>query len=109
MTPNRILEHIDNKIVSNLDLNYSFVDIINHLESLSNKFKERDSFLPCDELFLLENWKNIPIKERYTTYYVISCLKRISDINWILSKNIDIENKKMYKLIILKSKFNDNL
>lgn len=107
MNPYKILNHIDNKVIANLELNLTLSKVIEHLSDLSNKFKERSSFLNYNEEYLLNNWTNIPIKSRYTTYYVISCLKRIDDINWILSKNLDMDNKKIYKLIILKSKFDE--
>jgi hypothetical protein len=100
----KILEHIDKKVISNLENNYDMYKIIDHLDFLVTSFKKRDSYKEIDEIKILENWNNIPIRTRYTTYYVISCLKRLNGINWILSKNIQMDDIKKYKLVILKSK-----
>jgi hypothetical protein len=105
MNPKKILEYVDHKVITLLESDHSFKQIIIHLDELFDKFSKRDSFIECSEEYLIENWHQISFRNRYTTYYAFSCLKRINDIDWILSKNLEINDVNKYKLLFLKDKF----
>lgn len=104
MNPLNISKHIDNKVLLNLKCNLDILKAIDQLILMSENFKKRSYYLDLTEDYIIANWNNIPIKTRYSTYYVISCINRINGIKWILSKDFQIDDINKYKLVILKAK-----
>ena len=110
MNPNKIKEHIDSKILTFLNIN-SLIQSIYYLDDLIEKFMSRDSFIPYDEKYLVDNWVKIPIKTRYTTYYVLMCIERRAKIKWLIdnkySRLSDINDKSKFKLILFKERIDE--
>jgi hypothetical protein len=107
MESNRVLIHIDNKIIEQLNRGLRWEDIINDLNSSIKRYKKRDGYIQVSEKYLVNNWNRIEWKKRLTTMMVIQSIRRISDIKWIKENNSkfpDLGNIEMYKLLGLRDK-----
>lgn len=107
MTTNRIEEHIDKKIYQSLSDGESFQFIIDDLKDSIERFSKRDGFINVSRRYLINNWKIINVKKRYTTYYVIHSTKRLHDIEWMIKNEKRFEslnNQKKFNLLKLKDK-----
>lgn len=107
MTTNRIEEHIDKKIYQALCDGESFQFVIDDLKDSIERFSKRSGFINVSRRYLINNWKLIAVKKRYTTYYVIHSSKRLKDIEWIIenkSKFLNLDKGNMFNLIKLKDK-----
>ncbi len=108
MKHTRIEQHIDDKISTKLnsgDLTLS--EINDHLIESSEKFSTRSDFMDVSKFDLLSNWKNVHIKKRYTTFYVIHSRKRNKDIEWLMQNKDRFPNLSdgiLFKLIKFKEK-----
>lgn len=106
MSPNRIEDHIDKKIHQALSDGESFQFVIDDLKDGISRFSSRSGFIKVSKRYIINNWKLIEVKKRYTTYYVIHSTRRLNDIEWIV-KNKDkfnLDNAKLFNLIKLKDK-----
>ena len=107
MTPERINDHIDNRIIDQLSEGIKLNEIIYYLDSKINRFAKKGSFINVSKRYMMNNWKLINIRSRYTTYVVIQSYKRKKDIEWILSKKESFKNLNdisLFKLIKLKER-----
>ena len=107
MTANRIEEHIDKKIYQALVDGESFQFIIDDLKDGIERFSSRSGFINVSRRYLINNWRLIAVKKRYTTYYVIHSTKRLHDIEWIVknqNKFPRLDSGNMFNLIKLKDK-----
>lgn len=107
MTPERINDHIDNRIIDQLSEGIKLNEIIYYLDGKINRFAKKESFINVSKRYMMNNWKLINIRSRYTTYVVIQSYKRKKDIEWILSKKESFKNLNdisLFKLIKLKEK-----
>lgn len=100
-----IEEHIDNKIfekisVDGLNLEYIKKDIIDKII----RFSQRDTYLEISKYDLLKDWNNIPIRQKYNTYYVMYSIKRLKGIDWLIKKRKEIECSDIMLFKILKFK-----
>lgn len=111
MSPDKIVSHIDNKILIFLEENH-LPQSIYLLDNLIEKFMSKDSFIDYEEDYLVKNWVNIPFKTRYTTYFVLACLNRRVKIKWIIdnkyNKLTDLNDKTKYKLFLFKEKISNS-
>jgi hypothetical protein len=107
MKPEKIKEHIDDKVVSFLEKN-SLPQSLYYLDDLIDNFMSRESFINYDEKYLTDNWNKIPIRTRYTSYYVLVLLERRKTIKWLIENKYnrltDFNDKHKYKLVLLKEK-----
>jgi hypothetical protein len=109
MTPDRINEHIDTKIVNQLSEGIKLSEIIIYLDDKIERFSNKAAFINVSRRYITNNWSLIDIKKRYTTYIVIQSYKRKKDIEWILSKKEEfkgINDRSLFKLIQLKERLN---
>lgn len=107
MSPDRVLIHIDNKILEQLKTGLRWEDIIDDLNSCIKRYKKRDGYIQVSEKYLVNNWDRIEWKKRLTTMMVIQSIRRVSDIKWIKenrSKFPQLGSIGMYKLLGLKDK-----
>ena len=107
MTTNRIEEHIDKKIYQALSDGETYQFVITDLKDGIERFTKRSGFINVSKRYLINNWKLIAIKKRYTTYYVIHTTKRLHDIDWIVKNQCkfpELSRSKMFNLIKLKDK-----
>ena len=107
MHHSKIEEHIDNRIIRHIvadGLKLSAVK--SRLNDNVVKFKKRQECLNLTKYELLKNWKNITIKKKYTTFYVIHTKRRIKDIDWMISKRkkLNLSDEKLFKLVKFKEK-----
>lgn len=111
MDPEKVLYHVDNQIVDQINLGQRWDDIIDYLYSNVKRYKKRDGYIKVSESYLIKNWERIEWKKRLTTMLVIQSLRRVDDIKWIMEnheKFPQYESIKMYKLISLKDKLQFN-
>jgi hypothetical protein len=107
MNLDRIEAQIDDKILSRLILGDSLDNILKNLKRDINKFSSRKSFVFLSKKYLIKNWNLIPIRKKYTVYYVIHSSKRLDDIEWLIKnreKLPKLDNSKLFKLIQLKDR-----
>jgi hypothetical protein len=109
MSPEKINDHIDGKIIDKLSENIKLNELIVYLDDNIIKFSKRPSFINVSKRYILNNWKMIDIKKRYTTYLVMRSFKRKKDIEWLLSKrsefekiNPNLNDKILFNLLKLK-------
>lgn len=111
MKPEKVLQHIDNQIIEQIESGCDWSDITKRLKEKSNRYKKRDAFIPVSERYLINNWERIDWKKRLTSMMVLQLLRRIDDVNWI-TKNLEkfpqFESIQMYKMILLKDKLKYN-
>jgi hypothetical protein len=111
MVPEKILAHIDNQVIDQIELGQRWDDIIDYLDSNVRRYKKRDGFIEVSENYLVNNWNRIEWKKRMTTMLVIQSNRRIEDIKWIKKNHHDFprySSKKMYKLVSLRDKLKSN-
>ena len=99
MVPEKILAHIDNQVIDQIELGQRWDDIIDYLDSNVRRYKKRDGFIDVSEKYLVNNWNRIEWKKRMTTMLVIQSNRRIEDIKWIKKNHHDFprySSKKMY-------------
>lgn len=107
MIPEKVENHIDNKILTMISDGHDFAHITKELKANIKKFSERTSFIKVSRRYLINNWSQIHFKKRYTTYYVMHSHKRVNDIKWVLDKQDTFDgynNKKLFNLLLLKDK-----
>ncbi len=107
MSPNRVLEHIDNNIVDKINKGHRWDDILIYLNNNIKRYKKRDAYIQVSEKYLVKNWERIDWKKRMTTMLVIQYVRRVNDINWIKKnhqKFPQFGSLKMYKMISLRDK-----
>lgn len=107
MKASRIGEHIDNRIVTELsngnDLNY----VMDNIKEKIKSFQSRKDFIKVKRKYLINNWDSIPMKKKYTTYYVLFSEKRLKDIEWVLKnrkKFYGYNEQTLYNLILFRDK-----
>jgi hypothetical protein len=111
MKPEKVLNHIDNQIVDQINLGQRWDDIISYLSGNVKRYKKRDGYIQVSETYLVNNWERIEWKKRLTTMLVIQSMRRIDDIKWIKKNHQNFQrygSLKMYKLISLKDKLKYN-
>lgn len=107
MIPEKIENHIDNKVRVMLSDGHDFAYITKSLKENIDRFSTRKDFIAVSKRYLINNWNQIHFKKRYTTYYVIHSAKRIKDIKWILDNQHSFEgfnNRKLFGILLLKDK-----
>jgi len=111
MTPQRLNEHVDSRILDQLSEGIKLSELISYLDGNIEKFSKRPSFINVSKRYILNNWSSVDIKKRYTTYLVMQSYKRKKDIEWLLSKrsefekiNPDLNDKVLFNLLKLKEK-----
>lgn len=111
MSPEKVLQHIDNSVVDKIKEGQRWDNIITYLFNNIVRYKKRDAYIQVSEKYLVKNWDRIEWKKRMTTMLVIHSIRRIEDIKWIKKnhKNFTRYNSiKMYKMISLKDKLKIN-
>jgi hypothetical protein len=111
MEASKVLQHIDNTIVDQIEAGDNWEDILISLRQKSDRYRKRDAFIPVSERYLVNNWDRIEWKKRLTTMMVIQSLRRINDINWIIKNHSNfpqLESIQMYKIISLRDKLKYN-
>lgn len=107
MAPEKINDHIDGGILSQLSEGMKLDEILIYLDSKIERFSSKDSFIPVSKRYMMNNWSRIEIKKRYTTYIVMQSYKRKKDIEWIISKKSEFKyanDKTLFNLIKLKER-----
>jgi hypothetical protein len=107
MTPDKINDHIDGKILSELSEGMSLKDVLIYLDNKIDNFSNKPAFINVSRRYIINNWSQIEIKKRYTSYIVIQSFKRKKDIEWILSKKSEFScsnDKSLFNLLRLKEK-----
>lgn len=107
MNPQRINDHIDSKILSQLSEGIKLDELILYLNDKIDRFSKKPAFIGVSRRYMMNNWTSIDIKKRYTTYLVMQSYKRRKDIEWIISKKDNFKNlndKSLFNLIKLKEK-----
>lgn len=110
MTPEKINDHIDKKILEQLAEGFDLSELVNSIDNDINRFTAKKSFVRISSRYLFNNWDNIEIKKRYTTYLVIRYTKRKKDIEWILKNKENFKgvtrtsDLSLFKLVKLKEK-----
>jgi hypothetical protein len=107
MSPEKINDHIDSRILTQLSEGIKLEEIIIYLDSKIKRFSDKESFIPVSKRYMMNNWSSIEVKKRYTTYIVMQSYKRKSDIEWIISKKSEFKytnDKSLFNLIKLKEK-----
>lgn len=108
MNHTKIESHIDNKIISKISNdNLSLDSVKSDLIDSITKFSGKESFMKVTKFYLLRNWKVMPVKKKYTTYYVIHSIKRLEDIDWLIERKDrfpNLSDLKLFKLIQFKEK-----
>lgn len=107
MNPQRINDHIDSKILSQLSEGIKLDEVILYLNDKIDRFSKKPAFIGVSRRYMMNNWTSIDIKKRYTTYLVMQSYKRRKDIEWIISKKDNFKNlndKSLFNLIKLKEK-----
>ena len=110
MNPDRIENHIDNKIQKLLLEGEPYSVVIDNLKDSIDRFSKRAGFIRVSKKYLLKNWTQVNFKKRYTTYYVMYSTKRLHDMEWIVkntSKFPTYQRSKMFGLIKLKDKLSE--
>jgi len=110
MKPNRILQHIDNRIIDFILMDYTWQDIIFYLKSNVKRYKKSEHYIQVSETYLVRNWDSIDRMKRSKTALLIFSLRRISDIKWLIKNEdkFDYDMEKKYRLILLKDKLTYN-
>lgn len=107
MKPERINDHIDTSILSQLSEGIKLEEVILYLDSKIERFKNKDNFINVSKKYMINNWSSIDIKKRYITYLVMQSFKRKKEIEWVISKKDNFKNlndKSLFNLIKLKEK-----
>jgi hypothetical protein len=107
MTPEKINDHIDGGILSQLSEGMKLDEILIYLDDKINRFSSKECFIPISKRYIMNNWSRIEIKKRYTTYIVMQSYKRKKDIEWIISKKSEfkyVDDKSLFNLIKLKER-----
>lgn len=107
MDHKRIERHIDDRITKMFYDDYTIDEVKSKLIDNIVKFSQRDSYMTVSKFKLLSEWKKVPVKNKYTTYYVMHSMKRLRDIDWLISKKNTfkkIDSKKLFSIIQFKEK-----
>ena len=83
MGPEKIIQHIDDTIINQLEIGCRWDVILETLQDKVRRYKKRDGFIQVTEKYLVNNWQKIDWKKRMTTMIVIQSMRRIEGINWI--------------------------
>ena len=105
MNPEKINDHIDSRILSQLSEGIKLDEVIIYLNDKIDRFSRKPAFINVSKRYMINNWSSIDIKKRYTTYIVMQSFKRKKDIEWIISKKDNFKNindKSLFNLIRLK-------
>jgi hypothetical protein len=111
MSPEKVLKHIDNQVIDQINLGQRWDDIIEYLSSNVRRYRNRDGYIEVSEKYLVKNWDRIEWKKRLTTMLVINSIRRIEDIKWIKKNHRNFPrfgSVKMYKMMSLKDKVKFN-
>ena len=111
MTPEKVLNHIDNQVIDQINLGQRWDDIILYLSGNVRRYKNRDGYIQVSESYLVKNWERIEWKKRLTTMLAINSSRRIDDIKWIQKNHKNFPqfgSVRMYKMISLKDKLKYN-
>lgn len=107
MTPERINEHIDSRILTQLSEGIKLDEVILYLDDKIKRFCKKKDFIRVTKRYMINNWSSIDIRKRYTTYLTMQSYKRKKQIEWVLSKKSELKglnDKALFNLIKLKEK-----
>jgi hypothetical protein len=105
--PEAIKDFIDKRILNFIDTGRSFTEILKFLNDKIIKYCNDDQYIRHSVLIL--NFKVVSKKSKFMHFYVIHCRKRIADINWANSKGFNIDDAKLFRLILLRDKLSKKI
>jgi hypothetical protein len=111
MTKGTVMSILDRNIIKLFDEGLSLRDIVENVFQKDIKFRAvllRDfKDVDVDTILATDLSEIKSSRTRYYIYYINHCNKRIIDLNWILRNKFkfpDLNNVKIFKLLILKDK-----
>lgn len=114
MDANKILKMVDTTIIQAFKSGHDVNQIKDSLKTRCVNFKKvllKDEKINI-EAVLSANWDEITSsRERYGSFYIRSCKRRIEDLDWVLRSKMKFYNKteeQIFNLIKLKDKLSIN-
>ena len=101
---------IDNNIIKSLKEGYAVNSVQKELATKVNNFTNtllKDPSIDLESLLKIEFEQIYPIRTRYGVTYIKHCLKRIKDLDWVISKRgtfLKLSASQVFKLLKLKEK-----
>ncbi len=110
MDADKILKMVDTTIIQSFKNGHDVNQIKDSLEIRCVNFKKvllKDETINI-EAVLSANWDEITSsRQRYGSFYIRSCIKRIEDLNWVLKSKMKFYNKteeQIFNFVKLKDK-----